>query len=63
MANTTCPKCPSTSFEMKETKIKGSNYRHFFVQCSACGAAIGVQDFYNTGALLSKICRKIGIPV
>jgi predicted nucleic-acid-binding Zn-ribbon protein len=60
MAITTCPKCPSTTFEMKEGRVNGSKYRLFFIQCSRCGAAIGVQEFFNSGALLQKIAAKLG---
>ena len=61
MANTTCPKCPSTTFEMKETKVNNSSYRLLFVQCARCGAAIGVQEYHNTGALIYKLAKKMGI--
>ncbi|KQN68085.1 hypothetical protein ASE99_01605 [Serratia sp. Leaf51] len=60
MAITTCPKCPNTSFEIKETSIKGANFRMYFIQCSACGAAIGVQPFYDTNALLKSFAKKLG---
>lgn len=62
MAITTCPKCPSTYFELKEAKVSGSRYRTFFVQCSSCGAAIGIKDYFNEAELLVKICKKLGIP-
>ncbi|WP_434462847.1 hypothetical protein ACMV5L_10355 [Serratia plymuthica] len=61
MAATTCPKCPSRFFEMKETKVTGSSYRLLFVQCSACGAAISVQEYHNLGALIYKLAKKLGL--
>ncbi|OSZ21153.1 hypothetical protein BVZ25_20710 [Klebsiella quasipneumoniae] len=62
MATTTCPKCSSTRFEMKETVVSGSRYRLMFIQCASCGAAVGVQDYFNAGELLTRICKKLGIP-
>ncbi|HGH4615002.1 TPA: hypothetical protein ACJIWM_000731 [Enterobacter bugandensis] len=61
MALTTCPKCTSTRFELKETAVTGSRYKVLFIQCSSCGAAVGVQDYYNIGELLTRICKKLGV--
>ena len=61
MANSTCPKCSSNSFEMKEAKIRNSAYRLYFVQCASCGAVVGVQEFENIGALIYKLAKKMGI--
>ena len=42
MAISKCPKCECTRFELKEANINGSAYRMYFVQCSSCGAVVGV---------------------
>ena len=55
MAATTCVKCGSTSFELKETAVTHAIYRLYFIQCGNCGGAIGVQEYYNAGALLKRI--------
>ena len=54
MAYTTCVKCGGTSFEIQETTIARAAYRLYFVQCSSCGGAVGVQEFNNIGSLLMK---------
>jgi hypothetical protein len=70
MATSTCVKCDGTSFEVKEAKLKGSAYRMYFIQCSSCGGALGVQEYFNTGAMLDKqnkaikaIARAVGVSV
>ncbi|MEN2393236.1 hypothetical protein [Pseudomonas halotolerans] len=60
MATSKCIKCDSTSFEMKEAKITGSNFRMMFIQCSRCGGVVGVTEFMNAGAMLDRIAKKVG---
>ena len=47
MATSTCAKCGNDSFEVKEAKIKGTTFKHYFVQCSSCGAPIGILENDN----------------
>lgn len=54
MAQSTCIKCGHHSFEMKELKVAGSNFRLMAIQCSSCGGVIGTQDFMNIGGMLHK---------
>lgn len=54
MAMSTCPKCESHSFEISENSPAGGAFKVMFVQCSRCGAVVGVQDYYNIGAVLMK---------
>ncbi len=61
MAQSTCPKCESHSFEMVETIPKGSRFKHMFIQCALCGAVVGTTDYYSTHSLLDKIAQKIGV--
>ncbi len=61
MATTTCPKCPSNRFEMKEHPISGSNFRMFFIQCAVCGAAVGVTEFNHTNTLIRTLGKKLGV--
>ena len=63
MATARCPRtdCTGTSFEMKELNIRGANYRHLAVQCSTCGAVVGVTEIMNLGYALQKIGSKLGI--
>ena len=51
MALSTCPKCTSTSFEVKEAEPRGSAYKIVFVQCSACGAVVGSMPYYDAGVV------------
>ncbi|MFD3226848.1 hypothetical protein [Rahnella aceris] len=60
MATTTCPKCTSTKFEMKEHPIDGSHFRYVFIQCASCGAAVGVEPIINTNALIRNLAKKLG---
>ena len=59
MAYSTCPKCGSTSFELKENVPATSNFKLLFVQCSSCGCVVGVMDYLNIGSTLEKIEKKI----
>ena len=54
MAQSTCIKCGHHSFEMKELKVAGSNFRLMAIQCSSCGGVIGTQEFMNIGGMLHK---------
>lgn len=59
MAYSKYPKCDSTSFEVKENSPRHSNFKLLFVQCSSCGTVVGTMDYYNIGARLSEIEKKI----
>ena len=61
MAYSKCPKCDSTSFEMQEAKVSGARFKLMFIQCSRCGAVIGVQDYYNIGNLIYKLAEKLHV--
>jgi predicted nucleic-acid-binding Zn-ribbon protein len=61
MATAKCPKCESTSFELKENSVQGSNFRLNFVQCTHCGCVVGVQEYFNIGALIKKFAKKLNI--
>lgn len=54
MAWSTCPKCDSHRFELTEVEPANSRYKMFFVQCSSCGAPMGVTEYYDTGSTLKK---------
>lgn len=51
MPYSTCPKCTSTSFEVKEAEPRNSSYKLIFVQCSSCGAVVGALPYYDAGVL------------
>jgi hypothetical protein len=62
MAHPTCPKCSSPSFESVEFTPRGSGFKLNAIQCAACGAVVGVTDYYNIGNLIieqNEALRKI----
>lgn len=59
MAYSTCPKCTSTSFEVKEAEPRGSSYKLIFVQCSSCGAVVGTMPYYDAGVLAKDNQEKL----
>jgi len=61
MAMSTCVKCGGHSFEIRENEPHDSRFKLMFVQCSSCGGVVGVIDFYNIGAELQLIKKKLGI--
>ncbi len=56
-----CPCCPSTSFESVIETPKNSNFKLQFVRCSSCRTVVGVLDYYNIGAMLEKLAKKLGV--
>ena len=60
MARSTCPKCSNHSFELSELSPSGSKFKMYFIQCSSCGAPAGVAEYYNTGAKIEEVEKKLG---
>ena len=54
MAESTCPKCSSISFEAKHREK--SNF--LFVQCSECGCVVGVLNTPHTDKQFEAIISK-----
>ncbi len=61
MAQSTCVKCGHHSFEMREQSPSGSNFKFLFIQCTSCGGVVGVVDYYNIGATLYGLAKKLGV--
>ena len=59
MPDSTCLKCGSHVFEIKETSPQGSQYKLFFVQCAICGVPVSTLDYFNLGTLLKNQERAI----
>ncbi|MDO9536433.1 MAG: hypothetical protein Q7J85_14160 [Bacillota bacterium] len=53
-----CPKCDNHSFEMVEAEPKNCRFKVMFVQCSSCGAVVGVMDFFNLSTLIHELNDK-----
>jgi len=63
MARSTCAKCGGTTFELVENEPRGAKFKYFFVQCSSCGVVIGVQEYFNAGAILTKIAKALKVAI
>jgi len=63
MALSTCVKCDGHNFEIKEVSPNNGSFKYYFVQCSSCGGVVGVVEYYNTGAILHKLAKKLGVPL
>jgi hypothetical protein len=48
MATSKCGHCDGHSFELKEAKIKGAAFKHYFVQCESCGAPVASLEAGNS---------------
>jgi hypothetical protein len=59
--DTKCPKCESTEFEVVNETPVNSNFELIFIRCAKCKTAIGVLDYYNVGALVKKLAKKLNI--
>lgn len=61
MAISTCPKCESTIFEIRENSPRNSNFKFIFVQCASCGAVVGAMDYFNIGTMLQALATKLNL--
>ena len=59
MAQSKCPKCDATSFEIMENSPKNSNFKIIFIQCSNCGCVVGTMDYFNLGAKINELEQKV----
>lgn len=60
MARSKCGSCGSSAFELVEQdRLKNSNFKLTFVQCSSCGVPIGVMDYYNIGDKLNDLEKRL----
>ena len=55
MATSSCVKCGKCSFEMVECEPRKSKFKLKFVQCTSCGGVVGIMDYHNIGAALSRL--------
>ncbi len=63
MATSACPKCSSSSFEIKINEPRGSRFKIYFIQCTSCGTVVGTMDYYDTATMLEKIAKKLGFDI
>lgn len=55
MAQSKCPSCPSTEFELAKGTPKNSKQDVVFVQCAQCGSVISAFDQIRSAVLHDKI--------
>ena len=61
MAQSTCPKCPGTTFEVVEPSPIGAPSKLVFIQRASCGAVVGVKDYLDTQTVIDQKAQKLGI--
>ena len=54
-----CASCGSFNFRVQEVAPQGSNFKLNFVQCSICGAPVGVLEYYNLTSMIDGVQKKI----
>jgi len=55
MAQSKCPKCDATQFEVKIIKPELSKFDIALVQCAKCGSVVGSLESSNLGARLANV--------
>jgi hypothetical protein len=66
MAQSICPKCSCTKFELQKFnapffKEKENHVApYWFVQCEHCGCVVGIIEDHSNGYYAQKIADKIG---
>jgi hypothetical protein len=63
MSTPNCPLCKGTTFELKEIKVKNSNFRLNGICCSHCGAVLSVAEFFNVTHLIKKLAEKLNVDI
>lgn len=60
-SNSKCPHCQKSGFEVVTEEPKSSNFKLMFVRCQWCKTVVGILDYYNIGALIYKLAKKLNI--
>jgi len=61
LAHPKCPKCDNGVFAATVIEPVDSNFKLTAIHCNKCGAVIGIQDFYNVGARLNTLAKKLRV--
>lgn len=56
-----CPCCQKTGFETEIEEPLGSSFKLLFVRCKWCKTVVGVLEYFNNGALIKKMAKKLNI--
>jgi hypothetical protein len=61
MATPKCPKCDHTTFQVTVNSPSKSNFKLQLIHCASCGCVVGTQEYYNSGALIFELAKKLNI--
>jgi hypothetical protein len=56
-----CPHCQKCGFEVVTEEPKDSNFKVHFVRCQWCKTVVGTMEYYNSGALIQKLAKKLNV--
>lgn len=56
-----CPHCQKSGFETILETPKDSSFKLMFVRCQWCKTVVGVLEYYNNGALIHKLAKKLNV--
>lgn len=59
MAESKCPKCESTKFELISAKPANASFPVSFVQCVGCGCVVGALDGRAAAAVVEETHNKL----
>ncbi len=65
MARSRCPRegCDGSAFELTELRVDRSPTRIGSVQCTVCGAVVGVIELPPVTGVLERMARKMGVDI
>lgn len=56
---TTCPHCKGSYYRLEAVCVSGADFNYYAVQCSNCGAPVGIVEPDNISAGIDILERKI----
>jgi predicted nucleic-acid-binding Zn-ribbon protein len=59
MAQTICPKCGGTIFELATISPRAANFKFRVIQCVSCGTPIPTTEYLNLGDLLQEVIERL----
>lgn len=54
-----CSNCQNTTFKIQEQSPIGSAFKVNFIQCSKCGAPVGVVDYFDVHSGINSLHEKL----
>jgi len=59
MARSKCTACGKHTFEIQLVEPQGAAYRHYLIQCAACGVPVGVTEYRNASKLIEELQKHL----